>query len=857
MKRFYISTMIAGVIFIILTSVNAQVRPDEMFLKSAQVDIPTIAQPAASQVMQVTVNSPGLLGNILEDSPDRRVSVYLPAAYYDNPTMRFPVIYLYGGYGAWHNFWFGMQYSSYNIKGWLDNLIYLGNINPVIVVSPDNYNKYQGSWFTNSSLAGNWEDFNVKDVVSYIDNNFRTIPRPESRGISGWSMGGYGAVKLAMKYPEVFGSLYSISGALLDFDHRIINWKEEKDGFIKSANLTHATFSLNSDLLMYFSIAIAFAPDKNAVGYGQMPVTASGETIDSVWQKYLAHNLATMVPQYSENLKKLNGIVLECGTGEPPIYNENASFSKILNDNGIEHELRIHGGNHQYSILNRMQTHVFPFFSEKLNTLHISADQICLGDGDTLKVNMFSSEGALYIAPIGTPETPDDIKDNAVKTFQASPAEQVKIPADNLAPGNYFAYGITDEGYIAAPVRFTVTTETPQLTIQLKEVYSGNPIGGYQVRIDGVTLLTGENGSVASAGCGKRNVQVTDSRLFGSFSTFMVYTDTTIVIETIKNSYLQLVDKATGKPLNRASFKYSYGTAISDIKGIAVIKVMPEDDKFEFKATHSDYFDLESILSPKYGDTTILALTRKTATTEFHVMDSSGPVSGQTVSLSGGNLTTNSSGMVKFSGRAARKEYQYKITRKCCLPVDEVFMLEIDTLIMVDLLPDTISPELQAEIAGDVLKLKSSKAGDVYLVPSGIVLHTDSIISRQLMKSSVVADVLKDISISSLSENPFMVCVIDPCGNMATWIPALVHAPNRLAPAFTLFPNPVKDVLTISTDKNVPYLISVTDINGRALYSKEVFDDLFHVDMSAMHSGLYVVSIITNVSIDTRKIVKF
>jgi hypothetical protein len=84
-----------------------------------------------------------------------------------------------------------------------------------------------------------------------------------------------------------------------------------------------------------------------------------------------------------------------------------------------------------------------------------------------------------------------------------------------------------------------------------------------------------------------------------------------------------------------------------------------------------------------------------------------------------------------------------------------------------------------------------------------------------------------------------------------------VHAPNRLAPAFTLFPNPVKDVLTISTDKNVPYLISVTDINGRTLYSKEVFDDLFHVDMSAMHSGLYVVSIITNVSIDTRKIVKF
>lgn len=857
MKKFYILTIMAGVIFTTLTSAFAQIHQIDMSLKSAQVDIPLISQPVASQVVTAMVNSPGLMGNILEDAPDRRVSVYLPAAYYDNPTMRFPVIYLYGGYGAMHNFWFGVQYSTYNIKAWLDELIYHKIISPVIVVSPDNFNKYQGSWFTNSSLAGNWEDFNVKDVVSYIDFIFRTIPRPESRGISGWSMGGYGAVKFAMKYPDVFGTLYSISGALLDFDHRIINLDEEKNEFIKAANLNPANFSIDDEIRFTFSIAIAFAPDKTAVGYGQMPVTPSGETIDSVWQKYLAHNPAMMIPQYSENMKKLNGIVLECGTGEPPILNENTSFSKILEDNEIEHELRIHGGDHQYTILNRMHTHVFPYFSEKLNTLHISGDKICLAESDTLNVNMFSQEGTLYIVPMGTSETFDGIRDNAVKTIQVLSNEQVKIPADNLSPGNYLAYGITNAGYIAAPVRFTVASETPRLTIQLKDVYSGKPIIGHQMRIDGVTLTTGEDGSASSPGCGKRNVQVTDSRLFSSVSTFMVYADTTIVVEAVKNSYLRIVDKATGNPLNRASFNYSYGTAISDTKGIAVIKVMPGDEEFEFKATHTDYFNLESILSPNYGDTTILALTRKTAFVEFLVRDSSGPVSGQIVSLSGANLTTNSSGKVKYSGRAARKEYQYKITRKCFLPADEVFMLEIDTLIMVDLLPDTICPDLQAEITGDVLKLTSSKAGDVYMVPAATELHQDSIMLRQLMKSSVLANVQKEISISSLSGNPFMVCVIDPCGNMASWSPALVHVGNTLSSGFYLFPNPVRDVLTVSIAKSVSYMISVADMNGRILYFGQNSDNLCHIDMAAFKSGIYVVSIITIDGMDTRKIVKF
>ena len=71
-----------------------------------------------------------------------------------------------------------------------------------------------GSFYTNSPATGNWENFVVKDVVTYIDSRYRTILRPKARGIAGHSMGGYGALSLAMRYPDLFGCAYAMSPGL-------------------------------------------------------------------------------------------------------------------------------------------------------------------------------------------------------------------------------------------------------------------------------------------------------------------------------------------------------------------------------------------------------------------------------------------------------------------------------------------------------------------------------------------------------------------------------------------------------------------------------------------------------------------
>jgi enterochelin esterase-like enzyme len=81
----------------------------------------------------------------------------------------------------------------------------------MIVVLPDSKTIYNGSMYSSSVTTGDFEQFIARDVVAYIDAHYRTIPDRTSRGLVGHSMGGYGASRIGMKHPEVFGALYIMS----------------------------------------------------------------------------------------------------------------------------------------------------------------------------------------------------------------------------------------------------------------------------------------------------------------------------------------------------------------------------------------------------------------------------------------------------------------------------------------------------------------------------------------------------------------------------------------------------------------------------------------------------------------------
>ena len=80
---------------------------------------------------------------------------------------------------------------------------------------PSAYTLHKGSMYSDSVTTGNWEKFIAEDLVAYIDGKYRTLPTRMSRGLAGHSMGGYGALKIGMKRPDVFGSLYLMSSCCL------------------------------------------------------------------------------------------------------------------------------------------------------------------------------------------------------------------------------------------------------------------------------------------------------------------------------------------------------------------------------------------------------------------------------------------------------------------------------------------------------------------------------------------------------------------------------------------------------------------------------------------------------------------
>jgi len=114
----------------------------------------------------------------------------------------FPVWYLLHGLSDDHTAWLR----------WTSLERYVGDL-PLIVVMPDGGRGF----YTDSRADRNaaHETQIVRDLVGFMDGRFRTVAAREGRVISGLSMGGYGALKLALKHPDVFGCAASHSGALL------------------------------------------------------------------------------------------------------------------------------------------------------------------------------------------------------------------------------------------------------------------------------------------------------------------------------------------------------------------------------------------------------------------------------------------------------------------------------------------------------------------------------------------------------------------------------------------------------------------------------------------------------------------
>ena len=155
-------------------------------------------------MQEITVHGRSLEGNLDNNPADRQVSVYLPPSYSRDLKRRYPVVYFLHGFSDTNAKWFGAEPKWVNLRNLLDRTIANGTVKEMIAVVPNAYTRFQGSFYSNSIVTGNWEDFITNDLVRYIDAHYRTLSSTESRGLAGHSMGGYGTIRIGMKHPEGF-----------------------------------------------------------------------------------------------------------------------------------------------------------------------------------------------------------------------------------------------------------------------------------------------------------------------------------------------------------------------------------------------------------------------------------------------------------------------------------------------------------------------------------------------------------------------------------------------------------------------------------------------------------------------------
>jgi len=199
----------------------------------------------------------------------------------------FPVFYLLHGLSDDHTAW--TRWS--NIDAYVRGL-------PLIVVMPNGERGFYTDSLSNPKAA--FETNLIRDIIGFVDRTFQTIPTREGRVIAGLSMGGYGAVKLALKYPGLFCAAVSHSGAV-GFGGR--------------------SFSANDDWGREWGAVLGESPTG-----GPNDIFALAETVDHA---------------------KLPALRIDCGTGDF-LIEENRALHAHLTALGIAHEYEEHPGEHNW-----------------------------------------------------------------------------------------------------------------------------------------------------------------------------------------------------------------------------------------------------------------------------------------------------------------------------------------------------------------------------------------------------------------------------------------------------------------------------------------------------------------------------
>ncbi len=351
------------------------------------------AQNSEGRIDNIHINSKATAHNIIGDDASQEVAVYLPPSYQSQAQKRYPVLYFLPGYYDKVKVWTTEgHFQGFKLQESMDSLIVAKAIKEMIVVIPNSYTFLEGSFYTNSSVNGNYETFYTQELIQHIDSKYRTLASHKSRAIAGHSMGGSGALFLSMKYPDLYSIGYGLcSGLFAD------NWLEECLLFTDTAQIrryialekrlsglsraeAHSQYMQTMQGLEWwerfmYAYGTAFAPDKSKnAPYIQFPYYLNNNDsliVDQAamerWEEGFG-NLEEKVDQYKRNLKRLKAYVIDYGKHDyfKYICPGNASYHNLLNQKNIPHTYVVHDGDHANKVRQQIENAILPLCSEML-----------------------------------------------------------------------------------------------------------------------------------------------------------------------------------------------------------------------------------------------------------------------------------------------------------------------------------------------------------------------------------------------------------------------------------------------------------------------------------------------------------
>jgi S-formylglutathione hydrolase FrmB len=329
--------------------------------------VPLRAQIAAvphGTVDVIRVHGVSLEGNLEGDSPDRQVSVYLPPSYRRDGARRYPVVYLLHGYTDSDDRWFGRVKHFIDVPAVADRTFAAG-AREMLIVMPNAYTRYQGSMYSASLTTGDWEHFIAAELVAYVDSHYRTIPSRTSRGLAGHSMGGYGTLRIGMKHPDVYSSIYALSACCLAPSDRLFAGSgapSPAEAIGSFEEFEKADFATKAQ----FASAAAWSANPTRPPFFLDLPTRNGQLQPLVVAKWAANAPLAMVDQYLHNLKQLKSTAFDAGDKDTAIAATTRTLDALFTTSGLPHVFEIYDGNHVNHIADRVEQHVLPFFSRNL-----------------------------------------------------------------------------------------------------------------------------------------------------------------------------------------------------------------------------------------------------------------------------------------------------------------------------------------------------------------------------------------------------------------------------------------------------------------------------------------------------------